>query len=81
MQTQSTWIYNRYQAGNIFDVFAYADVTKDLEGVKLPQKGVQNWNSAKMKQLSANAQKHAAAFRWENIANKQRALYTSLLQV
>lgn len=38
-------------------------------------------DSAKMKQLSANAQKHAAAFRWENIANKQRALYTSLLQV
>lgn len=51
MQTQMAWIYNRYQAGNIFDVFAYADVTKDLEGVKLPQKGVQNWNSAKMKQL------------------------------
>ncbi len=51
MQTDQTWIYNRYQSGNIFEVFAYADVTKDLEGVKLPQKGVQNWNSAKMKQL------------------------------
>ena len=38
-------------------------------------------DSAKMKQLSTNAQKHAAAFRWESIANKQRALYTSLLQV
>ena len=54
MQTQMAWIYNRYQAGNIFDVFAYADVTKDLEGVRLPQKGVQNWNSAKMKQLGIN---------------------------
>ncbi len=54
MQTQMAWIYNRYQAGNIFDVFAYADVTKDLEGVKLPQKGVQPWNSAKMKQLGIN---------------------------
>lgn len=54
MQYQMAWIYNRYQAGNIFDVFAYADVTKDLEGVKLPQKGVQNWNSAKMKQLGIN---------------------------
>ena len=54
MPTQSTWIYNRYQAGNIFDVFAYADVTKDLEGIRLPQKGVQNWNSAKMKQLGIN---------------------------
>lgn len=54
MQTDQDWIYNRYQAGNIFEVFAYADVTKDLEGIRLPQKGVQNWNSAKMKQLGIN---------------------------
>ena len=54
MQTDQTWIYNRYQAGNIFEVFAYADVTKDLEGIKLPQKGAQNWNSAKMKKLGIN---------------------------
>ena len=38
-------------------------------------------DSAKMERLSANAQKHAAAFHWEKIANEQRALYTSLLQV
>lgn len=54
MQTQSTWIYNRYQAGNTFDIFAYADVTKDLEGITLPQKGAQNWHSAEMKQLGIN---------------------------
>lgn len=54
MQTDQTWIYNRYQAGNIFEVLAYADVTKDLEGKSLPQKGVQNWNSAAMKQLGIN---------------------------
>ena len=54
MQTDQTWIYNRYQAGNIFEVLAYSDVTKDLEGVSLPQKGVQNWNSAAMKQLGTN---------------------------
>lgn len=54
MQTDQTWIYNRYQAGNIFEVFAYYEVTKDLEGVKLPQKGVQNWNSTAMKQLGIN---------------------------
>ena len=54
MLTDQTWIYNRYQAGNIFEVFAYADVTKDLEGVKLPQKGVQNWHSAEVKQLGIN---------------------------
>ncbi len=54
MATDQTWIYNRYQAGNIFEVFAYADVTKDLEYVALPQKGKQNWNSAAMKQLGIN---------------------------
>ena len=54
MQTDGTWIYNRYQAGNIFEVLAYSDVTKDLEGVKLPQKGMQNWHSAEMKQLGIN---------------------------
>ncbi|WP_407440461.1 glycoside hydrolase family 9 protein [Fibrobacter sp.] len=54
MQTDQTWIYNRYQAGNIFEVFAYYEVTKDLEGVKLPQKGVQNWNAEAMKQLGIN---------------------------
>ena len=54
MQTDQTWIYNRYQAGNIFEVLAYSDVTKDLEGINLPQKGMQNWNSAEMKQLGIN---------------------------
>ncbi len=54
MQTDQTWIYNRYQAGNIFEVFAYADVTKDLEGVKLPGKGVRQWHSKEMKQLGIN---------------------------
>ena len=54
MQTDQTWIYNRYQAGNIFEVLAYSDIAKDFDGVKLPQKGVQNWNSAAMKQLGLN---------------------------
>lgn len=46
MTFQSSWIYNRYQAGNFFDVLAYADVTKDLEGMTMPQLGsVQQWNS------------------------------------
>lgn len=54
MPAQSEWIYNRYMAGNTFDMFAYYDVTKDLEGIKLPQRGVQNWNSTKVKQLAIN---------------------------
>ena len=54
MQTDQTWIYNRYQAGNIFEVLAYSDIAKDFEGVRLPQKGMQNWHAAEMKQLGIN---------------------------
>lgn len=55
MQTDQTWIYNRYQAGNIFEMFAYYDVTKDLEYVDLPGGvGIQTWNSEKVKQVAIN---------------------------
>ena len=54
MKTQQDWIYNRYQLGNTIDVLTYADVTKDLEGVKLPQNGAQNWKSTEMFQLGIN---------------------------
>ena len=54
MLTDQDWIYNSYQAANILEVLAYSDVTKDLEGIELPQYGVQNWNSATMKQLGIN---------------------------
>ena len=54
MYTTQTWIYNRYQLGNTIDVFTYADVTKDLEGVALPQTGIQDWKSAEMYQLGIN---------------------------
>ena len=55
MQTDQTWIYNRYQAGNIFEVLAYADVTADLEGVVLPQKNqTREWKSNEMWQLAIN---------------------------
>jgi hypothetical protein len=54
MMTDQTWIYNRYQMGNIFEVLAYADVTKDLDGVELPQTGAHNWNAEAMKKLGIN---------------------------
>lgn len=54
MKTQQEWIYNRYQLGNTIDVLTYADVTKDLEGVNLPQAGVKDWKSAEMQQLGIN---------------------------
>ena len=56
MHTDQTWIYNRYQAGNIFEVLAYADVTKDIadKGYVLPQVGSPDWKSDEMHQLAIN---------------------------
>ncbi|MCQ2107435.1 MAG: glycoside hydrolase family 9 protein [Fibrobacter sp.] len=56
MQTDQAWIYNRWQAGNIFEVLAYADVAADIEkqGLKLPTLNSSGLNSKEMFQLSIN---------------------------
>ena len=56
MQTDQTWIYNRYQAGNIFEVLAYADVAKDIQekGIVLPNLGTPDWKADEMHQLGIN---------------------------
>ena len=56
MQTDQTWIYNRYQAGNIFEVLAYADVAKDIEkqSLVLPNLGSPDWKADEMHQLAIN---------------------------
>ncbi len=56
MHTDQTWIYNRYQTGNIFEVLAYADVAKDIEqkGLTLPNVGSPNWKADEMRQLAIN---------------------------
>ncbi len=56
MFTDGTWIYNRYQAGNIFEVLAYADVAADIEekGLVLPHMNAPDWKSVEMYQLGIN---------------------------
>ncbi len=56
MMTDQTWIYNRYRAGDIFEVLAYADVAKDIESknISLPTMGTPNWKAAEAKQLGIN---------------------------
>ena len=56
MMTDQTWIYNRYQAGNILEVLAYADVAKDIEkkGLVLPIMGTPDWKADEMRQLGIN---------------------------
>jgi len=56
MMTDQNWIYNRYRAGDIFEVLAYADVAADLEkkGLTLPRLGTPDWKAAEAKQLGIN---------------------------
>ena len=56
MMTDHIWIYNRNQAGNIFEVLAYADVVADIErqGTVLPILGTPNWKADEMRQLGIN---------------------------
>lgn len=54
MNTDQDWIYNRYQAGNIFEVLAYADVAKDLTNLSLPTMGSPDWKADEMYQLGIN---------------------------
>ena len=56
MHTDQNWIYNRYRAGDIFEVLAYADVANDIEkkGLSLPNMETPNWKAAEAKQLGIN---------------------------
>ena len=56
MQTDLAWQYNAYQASNIFEVLAYADVAADLEkkNLTLPNLGAVSWKSSEMWQLGIN---------------------------
>ncbi len=56
MLTDQTWIFNGYQAGNIFEVLAYADVAADIEkqGIKLPTMASTGLKASEMRQLGIN---------------------------
>ena len=56
MLTDREKLFNRYQAGNIFEVLAYADVAADIEkqGITLPNLGSAGLKTNEMKQLGIN---------------------------
>ena len=56
MLVDQTWIYNRYRAGDIFEVLAYADVAANIEkqGLALPVMGTPDWKAAEAKQFAIN---------------------------
>ena len=56
MQTDGSWIFNRYQVGNIFEVLAYADVAADIEKQKItfPTMASTELKASEMRQLGIN---------------------------
>jgi hypothetical protein len=56
MLTDQAWIFNGYQAGNIFEVLAYADVAADIEkqGVTLPAMASTGLKASEMRQFGIN---------------------------
>ena len=56
MLTDQNGNFNRYQAGNIFEVLAYADVAADIEkqGISLPTMASTGLKASEMRQLGIN---------------------------
>ncbi len=56
MFTDRKWNFNHYQAGNIFEVLAYADVAADIEkqGVTLPAMASTGLKASEMRQFGIN---------------------------
>jgi hypothetical protein len=42
MQTQQEWVWNRYQMGNLADLYMYWDMTRDLDPAKTPLPNISN---------------------------------------
>jgi len=52
MQTQMEWTWNRYQAGNITDLFYYYDIASYIQGLALPgTPATTNWKAEEVKSV------------------------------
>lgn len=52
MHTQMQWVWNRYQVGNLAELFFYYDITRDLEaGLAGPDLSSKTWNRDQVRQL------------------------------
>lgn len=50
MHTQMEWVWNRYQAGNITDMYYYYDIATRIQGVELPNTPAStNWKADEVK--------------------------------
>jgi hypothetical protein len=52
MLTQMEWVYNRYQAGNITDLYYYYDIASRIQGMQLPNTPAStNWKANDVKNI------------------------------
>jgi hypothetical protein len=50
MHTQQEWVWNRYQAGNITEMFYYYDIASKIQGMELPNTpATTNWKAEEVK--------------------------------
>jgi hypothetical protein len=52
MHTQQEWVWNRYQAGNITDMYYYYDIASRIQGLELPNTPAStNWKTEEVKTI------------------------------
>lgn len=52
MHTQMEWVWNRYQAGNITDMYCYYDVASKVQGMPLPNTPASaDWKAEEIKKI------------------------------
>ncbi len=52
MHTQMEWVWNRYQAGNITEMFYYYDIASKIQGIELPNTPASaNWKAEEVKTI------------------------------
>ncbi len=52
MFTQMEWVWNRYQAGNITEMFYYYDIASKIQGLELPNTPAStNWKAQEVKNI------------------------------
>ncbi|MDQ3003131.1 MAG: glycoside hydrolase family 9 protein, partial [Fibrobacterota bacterium] len=52
LAAEQEWVYNRYLAGNMTELFIYYDIARDIQGMALPgTTGAENWKAPEARQL------------------------------
>ncbi len=52
MHTQQDWIWNRYQMGNIFEMYCYSDMAQWVQGMELPNSpATTDWKATEIREV------------------------------